>query len=267
MNQIPQDYENSDDNESLSNPMSAEGHDQHAEGVMETEEAKPNASQDNLEELAAKYANHRVNPLIIASFVDSGLQALGQYCIEAKAGDLLDEEKLTGDFRSRITLTDEEADTRLSIILAFPKSVACHIYQNIFGDVEIENVPGVVHEIGNIVAGLAKIKLSNLHSEIIILVHPDKAGENITLNFETGLPEDDDDSFDFNLDGPNFTVPLQLEFGDIALQVYLNKHEKTSFDEVDWHMFFEMLDHPSGPTNRMKNAADKYRDITAPDEV
>ncbi|MCH8208589.1 MAG: hypothetical protein IIA62_06005 [Nitrospinae bacterium] len=223
MNSIPQDDENSDDNESLSNPISAEGHNQQAEGVMETEGAKPNESQDNLDELAAKYANHRVNPLIIASFVDSGLQALGQYCIEAKAGDLIDEEELTGDFRSRITLTDEEADTRLSVILAFPKSVACQIYQNIFGDVEIENVPGVVHELGNILAGLAKNQLSNLHSEIIKLVHPDKASENITLNFQTGLPEDGDDSFDFDLDGPNFALPLHLEFGDIVLQVYLHK--------------------------------------------
>lgn len=222
MNRIPEDYDNSDEN----NPTSAEETNPPAEGVMETEEAKPDEPQDSMETLAAKYANHTVHPLIIAGFVESGLQALGQYCIEAKPGDLIYEEDLTGDFRSRITLTDEEASVQLSILLTFPKSVACHIYQTIFGDVEIENVPGVVHELGNILAGLAKTNLSALHSEIILLAHPDKAGKNISLNFVTGLPEgeDDDDSFDFDLDGPNFAVPLHLDFGDIVLQVYLHKN-------------------------------------------
>ncbi len=40
------------------------------------------------------------------------------------------------------------------------------------------------------------------------------------------------------------------------------EHEKTRFTEEDWRMFFDMLDNPPEPTDRMKKAARKYREIT-----
>ena len=40
------------------------------------------------------------------------------------------------------------------------------------------------------------------------------------------------------------------------------EHEKTRFTEEDWRMFFDMLDNPPEPTDRMKKAALKYREIT-----
>jgi uncharacterized protein (DUF1778 family) len=40
------------------------------------------------------------------------------------------------------------------------------------------------------------------------------------------------------------------------------EHEKTRFTEEDWRMFFDMLDNPPEPTDRMKKAARKYRGIT-----
>ena len=64
---------------------------------------------------------------------------------------------------------------------------------------------------------------SDSFREIVNMIHPDKASENITLNLQTGLPKDDDESFDFDVDGPNFTLPFHLEFGNIVLQVYLHK--------------------------------------------
>jgi uncharacterized protein (DUF1778 family) len=40
------------------------------------------------------------------------------------------------------------------------------------------------------------------------------------------------------------------------------EHEKNRFTEEDWRMFFDMLDNPPEPTDRMKKAARKYREIT-----
>lgn len=45
------------------------------------------------------------------------------------------------------------------------------------------------------------------------------------------------------------------------------EHEKTLFTQEDWYMFFDMLDNPSEPTERMKKAAEKYREITASNAV
>ncbi len=45
-------------------------------------------------------------------------------------------------------------------------------------------------------------------------------------------------------------------------QAVIDAHEKTQFTEDDWLMFFEMLDVPYQPTERMKKAKQKYKDIT-----
>ena len=44
--------------------------------------------------------------------------------------------------------------------------------------------------------------------------------------------------------------------------VIIAEHEKTRFTEEDWRLFFDMLDNPPEPTDRMKKAALKYREIT-----
>ena len=44
--------------------------------------------------------------------------------------------------------------------------------------------------------------------------------------------------------------------------VIIEEHEKTRFTEEDWRMFFDLLDNPPEPTERMKKAASKYREIT-----
>lgn len=46
-------------------------------------------------------------------------------------------------------------------------------------------------------------------------------------------------------------------------EAIIAEHEKTLFSQEDWYMFFEMLDNPSAPTERMKKAAEKYKEITA----
>lgn len=39
------------------------------------------------------------------------------------------------------------------------------------------------------------------------------------------------------------------------------EHEKTHFNAQDWQMFFEMLEKPPEPTERMKKAALTYKKI------
>lgn len=39
------------------------------------------------------------------------------------------------------------------------------------------------------------------------------------------------------------------------------EHEKTIFSQEDWYVFFDMLDNPPEPTERMKKAAQKYKNI------
>jgi len=46
-------------------------------------------------------------------------------------------------------------------------------------------------------------------------------------------------------------------------EAIIAQHEKTTFTEEDWHVFFDMIDNPPEPTDRMKKAAEKYKDITA----
>ncbi len=46
-------------------------------------------------------------------------------------------------------------------------------------------------------------------------------------------------------------------------EAIIAEHDKTVFSAHDWHMFFDMIDHPPKPTTRMKKAAQKYKEIIA----
>ncbi len=46
-------------------------------------------------------------------------------------------------------------------------------------------------------------------------------------------------------------------------EAIIAEHEKTLFTREDWYMFFDMIDNSPEPTERMKKAAEKYKDITA----
>jgi len=45
------------------------------------------------------------------------------------------------------------------------------------------------------------------------------------------------------------------------------EYDQTRFSESDWHLFFDSLDTPEKPTERMKKAAKRYSQIVNPDEV
>ena len=49
-------------------------------------------------------------------------------------------------------------------------------------------------------------------------------------------------------------------------EAVIAEHQQTRFSQEDWHMFFELLDHPPEPTERMKKALQTYNRIVG-DEV
>ncbi len=46
-------------------------------------------------------------------------------------------------------------------------------------------------------------------------------------------------------------------------EAIISEHEKTRFSADDWQLFFEMVDNPPEPTERMKKAALMYKKIIA----
>lgn len=46
-------------------------------------------------------------------------------------------------------------------------------------------------------------------------------------------------------------------------EAIIAEHEKTRFSADDWQLFFEMVDNPPEPTERMKKAALMYKKIIA----
>jgi uncharacterized protein (DUF1778 family) len=49
-------------------------------------------------------------------------------------------------------------------------------------------------------------------------------------------------------------------------QAVIAEHETTRFCASDWEMFFDMIDNPPEPTERMKKAAKLYKKIIAESE-
>ncbi len=45
-------------------------------------------------------------------------------------------------------------------------------------------------------------------------------------------------------------------------EAIIAEYENTLFTREDWYMFFEMLDNPPEPTQRMRKAAERYKKIT-----
>ena len=50
-------------------------------------------------------------------------------------------------------------------------------------------------------------------------------------------------------------------------EAIIAEHDQTRFNENDWHTFFDSLDKPAEPTERMKKAAKRYSEIVNPDGV
>jgi len=45
------------------------------------------------------------------------------------------------------------------------------------------------------------------------------------------------------------------------------EYDQTRFSASDWHVFFDSLDAPEKPTERMNKAAQRYKQIVSPDGI
>jgi two-component system chemotaxis response regulator CheY len=166
------------------------------------------------------------SPKVVSAFVQSTLEALSQYMVTAEVEALINGDDLRGDFISWIDLTDKDMDSKAVILMIFPKSVASDLYENLFGEVDMDSVSGIVEELVNIIAGIVKSKLINQGAEIYRLVHPDseyQISDEATMDLQMGLPISKKGENIFpnvlEADASKFTVPLKIKEKIVYLQV------------------------------------------------
>ena len=73
---------------------------------------------------------------------------------EAIPGSSKSPVELKGYFSAWVDLLDSGNRIQITLILNFPKKAACDIYEGIFGEVDIEQVCGLVQELSNIICGI-----------------------------------------------------------------------------------------------------------------
>jgi CheY-like chemotaxis protein len=128
---------------------------------------------------------------VIEPFVRSTIESMEQYMADATPIEAKGDSALKGYFSSWVDLMDSEKRVQINLIINFPKKVACDIYEGIFGEVDLEQVCGVVQELVNILGGIVKPKIADYTSEIMELAYwgeevPNASG---ALNLDLGLPE------------------------------------------------------------------------------
>ena len=96
----------------------------------------------------------KVPSSIIAAFTESTIEAMEQYMAEAIPGSSKSPVELKGYFSAWVDLLDSGNRIQITLILNFSKKAACDIYEGIFGEVDIEQVCGVVQELSNIICGI-----------------------------------------------------------------------------------------------------------------
>ncbi|MGV7220405.1 MAG: response regulator [Nitrospinales bacterium] len=166
------------------------------------------------------------SPKIVSAFIESTLEALSQYMVTAEVESMVTGDSLRGDFISWIDLADKDMDSKLIILMIFPKSVASDLYENIFGEVDMNSVSGIVEELVNIIAGIVKSKLIGKGSDIYRLVHPDseyQLSDEATMDLQMGLPvsKRGENIFPnvFEIGASKFTLPFSIKKEKIYLQV------------------------------------------------
>jgi len=151
-----------------------------------------------------------------------------QFMAEATLDSSISPVELKGYFSAWVDLVDSEKRIKITMILNFPKKAACDIYEGIFGEVDIEEVCGVVQELANIIGGIVKPKISPFSREIAQLIPEakDLPGE-INLTWDLGLPESkmgEDHYLDIEVNGmPKFRVPFQIKDETFHLVVLIQK--------------------------------------------
>ena len=166
---------------------------------------------------------------IIKAFTESTIEAMEQYMAEAIPGSSKSSVELKGYFSAWVDLLDSGNRIQITLILNFPKKAACDIYEGIFGEVDIEQVCGLVQELSNIICGIVKPRIAEFAKEIAQLVHPEKdlPEEEIELTWDLGLPETkmgEGHALDIAINEvPKFHVPFKIKDETFHLLVLLQK--------------------------------------------
>ncbi len=166
---------------------------------------------------------------IIEAFTESAIEALEQYMTEATPESPTGPAELNGYFSAWVDLVSAEDRVQITMLINFPKEVACGIYEEIFGEVDIEQVCGVVQELTNIIGGIVKPRISSFSKDIAELIYDsNEIREEINLVWDLGLPESkmgEDHSQDIALNGvPKFHVPFKIKGQTFHLVVLIQKY-------------------------------------------
>jgi DNA-binding response OmpR family regulator len=179
---------------------------------IETTVAEPSAPNSQWQESPVVFP-----PLIINAFAESTIEAMEQYMAEAIPDNSSGSVELNGYFSAWVDLLNSENRIQITVLINFPKKAACGIYEEIFGEVDIEQVCGVVQELANIIGGIVKPKILEFSKEIIQLVHegqelPTKEDQ---LTWDLGLPESkmgENHSLDIKVNKvPKFHIPFKVK--------------------------------------------------------
>ncbi len=215
----------------LSKPFNQQQIKDSAEKALNGEDSNNNGSSEEPE--VAKEAEDKsdivVPEKIIEPFIKSTIEAMEQYMVDATLTELKDDWKLNGYFSSWVDLMESDKRVQLNLIINFPKKMACDIYEGIFGEVDLEQVSGVVQELVNILGGIVKPRIDDYTSEIMELAYhgeevPNASG---TLNFDLGLPESkmgEEHTLDMEIEGlPKFILPFESKGEVFHLVVLFQK--------------------------------------------
>ena len=170
-----------------------------------------------------------IHPKVISGFIESTVEAFGQYLVTAVPGQPVSGNGASGDFVVSIDFSDQKNGVRVTLMVFFPKSIACKIYQTIFGEVDMNQVPDVVQELSNIIGGMAKIKAAESAHELLKITSggPVDPREEVEMHFQLGLPQtcEQGQRAVATAEAPHFTVPFTIDDQNAYLQVYFEPIE------------------------------------------
>ncbi|MZH03461.1 MAG: response regulator [Nitrospinae bacterium] len=165
---------------------------------------------------------------IVEAFTMSAIEALEQYMTEAIPEVSKGSVELNGYFSAWVDLVEADNRIQITTVINFPKEAACSIYEEIFGEVDIEQVGGVVQELANIIGGIVKPKISPFSNEITqVLPQSEESVGELDLIWDLGLPESkmgEGHSQEIKLNGmPKFHVPFKIKDDIFHLVVLIQK--------------------------------------------
>jgi DNA-binding response OmpR family regulator len=218
----------------LRKPFSQDRFEESLQNILNHTDSAESAAVTPLEETSTLVLEWEESPVeipsaLIEAFTESTIEAMEQYMAEAIPEISNEPLELQGYFSGWLDLLNTDSRTQITLLVNFPKNAACNIYEGIFGEVDIEQVCGVVQELANIIGGIVKSKISDISRDILQLVHEPKdlPEGNKDLVWDLGLPETkmgDDHSLDISVKGlPKFYIPFKTKDETFHLIVFIQK--------------------------------------------